>query len=80
MSDDIDKLSFERAFHELEEAVQRLEGGDLTLEEAIGLYERGTRLARRCNDALDAAELQVQQLSVLSNQQQLGMFFAEGEE
>jgi exodeoxyribonuclease VII small subunit len=80
MSDDIDKFSFEQAFHELEEAVQRLEGGDLTLEEAIGLYERGTCLARRCNDALDAAELQVQQLSMLSNQQQLGMFFAEGEE
>lgn len=80
MSDDIDKLTFEKAFHELEETVERLEGGDLTLKEAISLYERGMNLARHCNDALDAAELQVQQLSVLSNQQQLGMFFAEDEE
>jgi exodeoxyribonuclease VII small subunit len=79
MSDDIDQLSFEKAFQELEGTVQRLEGGDLTLEEAIGLYERGMRLAQRCNDALDTAELQVQQLSVISNQQQLGMFFAEDE-
>lgn len=80
MSDDIDKLTFEKAFHKLEETVERLEGGDLTLKEAISLYERGMNLARHCNDALDAAELQVQQVSVLSNQQQLGMFFAEDEE
>ena len=81
MSDEVrssvaaEELSFEEAFHELEETVQGLEGGDLTLEETIALYERGMRLAQRCSNALDAAELQVQQLTVASNQQQLGMFF-----
>ena len=62
MTDKIATLPFEQAFRELETTVQRLEEGDLMLEEAIALYERGMRLAQRCNDALDAAELQVQQL------------------
>jgi exodeoxyribonuclease VII small subunit len=63
MSEDVKNLSFEQAFGELEATVQRLEAGDLALEEAIALYERGMRLAQRCSDALDAAELQVQELS-----------------
>ena len=63
MSNDTDNLSFEQALGELEATVQRLEAGDLQLEEAIALYEQGMRLARRCSDALDAAELQVQQLA-----------------
>ena len=77
MSDELNDLSFEKAFGELETTVQRLDApaGDLTLEEALALYERGMGLARRCNEALDAAELQVQQLAVSGGQQQLGMFF-----
>ena len=66
---DLEKLSFEQAFGELEATVQRLEAGDLTLDEAIDLYERGMGLARRCNDSLDAAELRVQQLAEASNRQ-----------
>lgn len=71
------ELSFEEAFDELEEAVQRLEEGDMALAEAIALYEWGMALARRCGDVLDAAELQVQQLALANNQQQIGMFFEE---
>jgi len=66
---DLEKIPFEKAFHELEATVQRLEEGDLTLEEALALYERGMRLARHCSDALDAAELQVQQLTLADGQQ-----------
>lgn len=62
MSDEKD-LSFEEAYRELEATVQRLEAGNLTLEEAIALYEQGMRLARRCQAALDAAELQIEQIS-----------------
>ncbi len=64
MSKELENLSFEQAFEELGTTVQRLETGDLDLEEAIALYERGMRLARRCSDALDAAELQVEELLV----------------
>ncbi len=74
----VEDLSFEKAFGELEETVQRLEEGELTLEEAIALYEWGMALARRCGDSLDDAELQVRKLAVVNDQQQLGMFF-EGE-
>jgi len=66
MSDEVKDLTFEQAFGELEMTVQRLEAGDLTLEEAIALYERGMRLAQRCSSALDAAELQVQTLPVVN--------------
>jgi exodeoxyribonuclease VII small subunit len=59
---DLENLSFEEAFRELEVTVQQLEEGDLQLEQAISLYERGMRLAQHCNAALDAAELRVQEL------------------
>lgn len=71
----VEDLSFEKAFDELEATIQRLEEGELTLDQAIALYEFGMALARRCGDTLDAAELQVQQLAVANNQQQAGMFF-----
>lgn len=68
MSDDIEQLCFEEAFEALEAAVRQLEEGNLTLEQSIALYERSMRLAQRCSQALDAAELQVQQLAPLSGQ------------
>jgi exodeoxyribonuclease VII small subunit len=77
MSDDLDELTFEEAFRDLEAAVQRLEAGDLTLEEALALYERGMLLAERCSKALDAAEIQVQKLVVADEKAQMGMFFEE---
>ena len=57
-----ENLSFEQAFAELEEVVQQLEAGELTLDQAMALFERGTALATQCNAQLDAAELRVQQL------------------
>jgi len=57
-----EKLSFEKAFKELEDTVHRLEGGGLTLDESITLFERGTKLAQHCGQKLDDAELKVSQL------------------
>lgn len=59
---EVEKLSFEEAFKELEDTVQRLEGGGLTLDESIALFEWGMRLAERCGQKLDDAELKVSQL------------------
>lgn len=56
------ELTFEAAFRELEETVQRLEDGELTLEEAIALFERGQALAQLCDQKLEQAELRVSQL------------------
>jgi exodeoxyribonuclease VII small subunit len=55
-------LDFEEVYQRLEEIVGRLESGGLTLEESIDLYESGMRLAHRCKQMLDAAELRVSEL------------------
>jgi exodeoxyribonuclease VII small subunit len=58
----IKELTFEAAFQELEETVQRLELGELTLDEAIALFERGQALAQLCDEKLEQAKLRVNQL------------------
>ena len=60
---ELEKLSFEEAFKELEGTVHRLEGGGLTLDESIALFERGMKLAEQCGQKLDDAELKVSQLA-----------------
>jgi len=52
---DTDELSYEAAREELVEVVRRLETGGTTLEESLALWERGERLATRCQDWLDGA-------------------------
>lgn len=54
---------FERSLDELESLVQRLEKGDLSLDESLQAYERGIALFRSCQTALDQAELRVRLLS-----------------
>ena len=61
--DEIEGLSFEQAFVELEETVGKLEAGGLALEESLALFERGQALAAHCNVQLDRAELKIQKLS-----------------
>ena len=70
-------LSFEDALAELEATVRQLEEGNLPLTEAIALYERGMGLAQQCSDLLDAAQLQVEQLTLVNGRQQRGFFFAD---
>lgn len=55
-------VDFEHALAELESQVQRLEGGDLPLEDALKAFEEGVRLTRQCQQSLDAAEQKVQLL------------------
>jgi len=51
---------FEQALSELEALVERLEGGDLALEEALKLFERGVALTRHCQASLQAAQQKVE--------------------
>ena len=57
-----EKLNYEDAFEELETLVERLESGDLPLEESLALFERGQALATRCSELLEQAELKLRQL------------------
>ncbi|MBO0779951.1 MAG: exodeoxyribonuclease VII small subunit [Ktedonobacteraceae bacterium] len=63
----MDNLSFEEAFTQLEEAVAALQDGQLPLDRALHYYQEGMKLAQRCNELLQAAELTVQKLSVDSS-------------
>jgi exodeoxyribonuclease VII small subunit len=56
------QLAYEQAFKELEEIVERLEAGELPLEDALTLFERGQALAGRCAELLENAELKLRQL------------------
>jgi len=51
---------FEEALKELEEIVNRLERGDLSLEEALKLFEEGVKLSRYCHKKLDEAQKKVE--------------------
>ena len=47
----------------LEDLVARMESGEMTLEESLAAYERGVGLYRRCQSALEQAELRVRLLT-----------------
>ena len=54
--------SFEEQLGELERVVEQLERGDLTLEDSVGLFERGMQLSEACKSQLATAESRVQVL------------------
>ena len=54
---------FEASLDQLEQLVDRMEHGEMSLEESLAAYERGVGLYRRCQAALEQAELRVRLLS-----------------
>ncbi len=54
------RVDFEAAMRELEDVVDRLERGDLPLEESLAAFERGVLLTRGCQSALKEAEQKVE--------------------
>ena len=63
-----DTPDFERSLSELESLVERLERGDLPLEEALKTFERGVELTRHCQSSLKAAQQKVEILLKRSGQ------------
>ncbi len=59
---DAEPLDFERAMAELEQLVEKLEKGDLPLEESLRAFERGVALTRTCQASLRQAEQKVELL------------------
>lgn len=54
---------FEASLDQLEALVEKMEHGEMSLEESLAAYERGVGLYRRCQDALEQAELRVRLLT-----------------
>ncbi|MBS4176389.1 exodeoxyribonuclease VII small subunit [Lederbergia citrea] len=54
-----ENLTFEEAMDQLEVIVQRLEEGDIPLEEALDIYKKGMELSKLCHDKLKNAEEQL---------------------
>ena len=54
-----DTASFEESLDELEALVERMESGDLALEESLSAFERGIALTRTCQKALQTAQQKV---------------------
>ena len=55
-------VDFEKSLQGLEELVEKMEQGELTLEDALKHFERGIELAHACQSALQTAERKVEQL------------------
>jgi exodeoxyribonuclease VII small subunit len=58
----VSERSFEELQRELDEIVARLERGDVALDEALALWQRGEELYRACAERLDRAELRIEEL------------------
>ena len=69
MNSDIDNknlaaISFEDALNELEAIVTSLEQGDVSLDDAIAAFERGTALKSHCQKRLEEARMKVEQIKL----------------
>jgi len=60
------EMSFEESLKELEGIVDKLEKGQLCLDESLMLFEKGIRLVRECNTKIQCAQQKVEQL-ILEN-------------
>ena len=56
----LDKMSFEDAMKELEKLVDSLDKGDVSLEEAITAYDRGSQLKEYCEKKLNEAKMKIE--------------------
>ena len=71
------EFDFEKAITELEQLVEKMERGNLSLETSLQLFERGIALTRACQKALTEAEQKVQILIRESGKEELADFEAE---
>lgn len=58
-----DEPDFETAVAQVEELIDRIERGEIGLEESVAAYERGVKLIGRCRGILDTAEQKITELT-----------------
>ena len=64
---ELEKLTFEEAVKELELLVDSLDKGDISLDEAIAAYERGSQLKDHCQKKLNEAKMKVETIQSSDN-------------
>ncbi len=60
---DAEAMPFEEALEMVEQIIERIESGQIGLEDSIQAYERGVKLIKRCRNVLDLAELRVRDIT-----------------
>ena len=68
---------FEKSLQELEDLVEKMEQGDLSLEDSLAHFEKGVQLSRACQKALKEAEQKVEILMRKNDQEDLVPFDSE---
>lgn len=63
MPDNITEMSFEDALSTLEEIVKNLESGQVSLEQSIDIYTRGTHLRQHCDNKLKDATARIEKIT-----------------
>ena len=63
----LDKMTFEEAMNELENLVESLDKGDISLDQAIAAYDRGSQLKDHCQKKLSEAKMKVETIQSLDN-------------
>ena len=66
-NNDLKKLTFEKAMKELEELVDSLDKGDVSLDEAIAAYDRGSQLKDYCEKKLQESKMKVDTIQASDN-------------
>lgn len=69
VNDNQEKLSFEQAVNSLKEIVDKIEVGDIPLEESIAQYEKGMALIQHCRTILQQAEERIEKISADASEQ-----------
>ena len=64
VNDSLEKMSFEEAMKELERLVNALDKGDVSLDEAIAAYDRGSQLKDHCQKKLNEAKMKVETIQL----------------
>ena len=65
----LEKMTFEDAMNELENLVNALDKGDISLDKAISAYDRGSKLKDHCEKKLNEAKMKVETIQLSENKE-----------
>ena len=61
--EELSKLTFEQAIHQLKDIVSKIEQGEIPLQDSLDQYEKGMALIKHCRDILQKAEKRIEKIS-----------------